>query len=166
LIFFLFLFVSQLFIEGLCWLYRLSYAFGLTKYYSPTLQLANVKLTYAKDPSPIIQSSSITGRFLSIISQIISNGLFLIQLIDWWNNNHGSKQNSTNLPLPIPIRTRSTTVSKRQCLLCRQPCNIPTIILGSGYIYCHACISDYVKRYHRCPTSNQPVTNEHLIKIS
>jgi peroxin-12 len=156
----------QLLLEGLCWLYRLGYGFGLTKYYSPTLQLANVKLTYAKDPSPTIQSSSAASRFLSIISQIVSNGLFLIQLIDWWNKNHSSKQDSTHLPVPITTRIRSATSSKRQCLLCRQPCNIPTVILGSGYVYCHSCISDYVKRYHRCPTSHQPVTNEHLIKIS
>jgi len=160
----------QIFIEGLCWLYRLGYAFGLTKYYSPTLQLANVKLTYAKDPSPIISPSSITSRFLSIISQIISNGLFLIQLIDWWNSTNSSKQNSTNnlihLPSSNTTRSRSTIGSKRQCLLCRQPCNIPTVILGSGYVYCYTCISDYVNRYQRCPTSHQPVTNEHLIKIS
>jgi len=152
----------QLFIEGLCWLYRLSYGLGLTKYYSPTLQLANVKLTYAKDPSPlIIQTSSTASRFFSIISQIISNGLFVIQLIDWWNKNYSSKQN-----LPITTQTRSANCTKRQCLLCRQPCNTPTVILGSGYVYCYTCIDDYVKRYHRCPTSHQPVTNEHLIKIS
>ncbi len=156
-------------IEGLCWLYRLGYAFGLTKYYSPSLQLANVKLTYAKDPSPIITPSSITYRILSIVSQIVSNGLFVIQLIDWWNNTNSSKQastyNVTNFPLSITTRTRPTISGKRQCLLCRQPCNIPTLVRGSGYVYCHTCISDYVKRYHRCPTSHQPVTDEHLIKI-
>jgi hypothetical protein len=156
-------------IEGLCWLYRLSYAFGITKYYSPTLQLANVKLTYAKDPSPIIIPSSISHRFLSIISQIVSNGLFVIQLIDWWNSTNSSKQNLSNniinLPSSVTTRARPTITGKRQCLLCRQPCDIPTVVLGSGYVYCHTCISDYVKRYHRCPTSHQPVTNEHLIKI-
>ncbi|CAF1033437.1 unnamed protein product [Rotaria sordida] len=156
----------QIFIDGLSWLYRLSYAFGLTKYYSPNLHLANVKLTYAKDPSPTIPSLSNTTRFLSIISQIISNGLFVIQLIDWWNN---SKQNSinhiTNLSLSINDRKRSRIDGKYQCPLCQQPCNIPTVILGSSYVYCYACINDYVQRYHRCPTSNKPITNEHLVKI-
>ena len=145
--------------EGLCWLYRLSYGLGLTKYYSPTLQLASTKLTYARDPSPIIQSSSTTTRFLSLISQIISNGLFIVQLIDWWNKNHSSKQNTTDSSM-------SLTTGKRQCLLCRQPCHTPTVILGSGYVYCHSCISEYVQHYHRCPTSHQPVTKEKLVRIS
>ncbi|CAF3612664.1 unnamed protein product [Rotaria sp. Silwood1] len=159
----------QILVDGISWLYRLSYAFGLIKYYSPTLHLANVKLTYAKDPSPTIPSLSNTSRFFSIISQIISNGLFLIQLIDWWNNSYGSKQNSvnhvTNPSSPIIDRKRPRLDNKHQCPLCRHSCNIPTVILGSSYVYCHACISDYVKRYHRCPTSSRPITNEHLVKI-
>lgn len=152
--------------EGLCWLYRLSYGLGLTKYYSPTLQLASTKLTYARDPSPIIQSSSSTTRFLSLISQVISNGLFLIQLIDWWKKNHGSisDMNDSSL-IPLKTEVRSSSSSTRQCLLCRQPCHTPTVIPGSGYVYCHACISEYVQRYRRCPTSHQPVTNDKLIRI-
>ena len=146
-------------------MYRLSYGLGLTKYYSPTLQLANTKLTYARDPSPMIQSSSTTTRFLSLISQIISNGLFLIQLIDWWNKNHGSKADMNAPSMSLTTGGRSSSASKRQCLLCRQPCHSPTVILGSGYVYCHACISDYVQRYHRCPTSHQPVTHDKLIRI-
>jgi len=98
----------------------------------------------------------------------MSSGLFLIQFVDWWNNTNGSKKNSistnTSPPLPTPVQTQST-IGKRQCPLCRQPCNVPTAVLGSGYVYCNTCISDYVKRYQRCPTTNQPVTNEQLIKI-
>lgn len=153
----------QLLLEGLCWLYRLSYAFGLTKYYSPTLQLANVKLTYAKDPSPLIQSASIPQRLLTLISQIISNGIYVIQIIDWWNNNFHSKNDN---PLPVQSRAQSMPSSQRQCLLCRQTCFVPTVILGSGYVYCYQCISNYVQRYHRCPTTNQPITIEHLRKLS
>jgi peroxin-12 len=146
----------------------LSYAFGRTEYYSPALQLAGVKLTYVKDPSPVTPPSTNAGRLFSIISQIMSSGLFLIQFVDWWNNTNGSKKNSINTntspPLPTTVQTRST-IGKRQCPLCRQPCNVPTAVLGSGYVYCNTCISDYVKRYQRCPTTNQPVTNEQLIKI-
>ncbi|CAF3332261.1 unnamed protein product [Rotaria socialis] len=156
----------QILIDGINWLYRLSYAFGLTKYYSPTLQLANVKLTYAKDPSPTIPNLSSSRQFLSVISQIISNGLFVIQLIDWWNS---SKQNSlnqiANQSLPVIDRKRSIINGKHQCPLCQQPCNIPTVIIGSSYVYCYTCINDYVKQYNRCPVSNQPVTSEHLFKI-
>jgi peroxin-12 len=98
----------------------------------------------------------------------MSSGLFLIQFVDWWNNTNGSKQNSNgttiNPPLPTTVRTEPT-IGKRQCPLCRQPCNVPTAVLGSGYVYCNTCITDYVKRYHRCPTTHQPVTNEQLIKI-
>ena len=144
----------------------MSYAFGLTKYYSPTLQLANVKLTYARDPSPIIQTSSFTSRFFSVISQIISNGLFIIQLIDWWNSHHNSEKNLSHPSSPEPTRRRSGIVGKRKCLLCREPCHIPTVILGSGYVYCYTCINDYVERYHRCPTSHQPVSHDSLIKIT
>lgn len=149
----------------------MSYAFGLTKYYSPTLQLANVKLTYAKDPSPLIQSSSIIQKLLTLISQIISNGIYVIQIIDWWNNNFHSKTTTkTDDDFLLPNRIRSqpmmSSSSQRQCLLCRQICSIPTVILGSGYVYCYQCISDYVERYHRCPTTNQPITIEHLRKLS
>ncbi|CAF1412234.1 unnamed protein product [Rotaria sordida] len=150
----------QVFIEGICWLYRIGYAFGRIEYYSPELQLAGVKLTYAKDPSPVIPSSTNASRFFSIISQIISSGLFLVQFIEWWNSTNGSKKNSINAninpPLPTTVRTQST-IGKRQCPLCRQPCNVPTAVLGSGYVYCYTCISDYVKRYHRCPTTHQPI---------
>jgi hypothetical protein len=54
---------SKVFIEGVCWLYRLSYAFGRTEYYSPALQLAGVKLTYAKDPAPVTVPTTTSGRF-------------------------------------------------------------------------------------------------------
>lgn len=152
----------------MCWLYRLGYAFGRTEYYSPALQLAGVKLAYTKDPSPTVVPSTTTGRFFSIVSQVISSGLFLIQFIEWWNNTNSAKQNATsstvNLPLPVMTQARST-IGKRQCPLCRQPCNIPTAVLGSGYVYCYACINDYVQRYHRCPTTHQPVTTDQLIKI-
>jgi peroxin-12 len=146
----------------------LGYGFGLTKYYSPTLQLAKVKLTYAKDPSPIITSSSTTSRIFSVASQIISNGLFLLQLVDWWNDINGSKQKTANnitcLPSTVPVRTQST-IGQRRCLLCRQPCHVPTVIIGSGYVYCHMCISEYIEQFNRCPTSQKPVTNKQLIKI-
>ncbi|CAF4057757.1 unnamed protein product [Adineta steineri] len=159
----------QIFIEGVCWLYRIGYAFGRTEYYSPALQLAGVKLTYIKDPSPVIPPTNMSGRFFAIISQIMSSGLFLIQFIDWWNNTNGSsKQTSIGTtsipPLPTTIPTRPA-IGKRQCPLCRQPCNVPTAVSGSGYVYCYTCISNYVTRYHKCPATNQPVTNEQLIKI-
>ena len=158
---------SKIFIEGICWLYRLGYAFGRAEYYSPSLQLAGVKLIYTKEPSRTTPLTT-AGRFFSIISQIISSGLFLIQFIDWWNNINSTKKHSghanINPPLPTTLPTRMT-IGKRQCPLCRQPCRIPTAVLGSGYVYCHTCISDYVNRHHRCPTTNQPVTSEQLIKI-
>lgn len=160
---------SKVFIEGVCWLYRIGYAFGRTEYYSPALQLADVKLVYSKNPSPTVSPTTSTGRFFSIMSQVISSGLFLIQFIDWWNSTNGSKKNSSgtnnNIP-PLPTANRTqTSIGKRQCPLCRQPCNVPTAVLGSGYVYCYNCISDYVKRFHRCPTTHQPVTQEQLIKI-
>ncbi|CAF1175212.1 unnamed protein product [Adineta ricciae] len=156
----------QVFIEGVCWLYRIGYAFGLTKYYSPTLQLARVKLTYAKDPSPNVNTTpSSASQFISRISQIISYGLFVLQLIDWWNSTCRSKQNSSENLVELVSPITNKLGNKRQCPLCRQPCDIPTVILGSGYVYCHQCISAYVNQYHRCPTSHQPVTTEHLIKI-
>jgi peroxin-12 len=158
----------QVFIEGVCWLYRLGYAFGRTEYYSPALQLAGVKLTYTKDPAPVVASTTTSSRFFSAISQIMSSGLFLIQFIDWWNSASGSKKNSILSsiipPLPTTVQTQPT-IGKRQCPLCRQPCNVPTAVRGSGYVYCNTCITDYVKRYQRCPTTQQPVTSEQLIKI-
>ncbi|UJR22083.1 hypothetical protein I4U23_025149 [Adineta vaga] len=156
----------QIFLEGICWLYRIGYAFGLTRYYSPSLQLANVKLTYARDPSPNVTTlPSSTSQFISRISQIITYGLFVIQLIDWWNGAHRTEQNSTENLTKLSLPITNKIGNKRQCPLCRQPCHIPTVILGSGYVYCHQCINDYVNQYHRCPTSHQSVTNEHLIKI-
>ena len=158
----------QVFIEGVCWLYRIGYAFGKTEYYSPALQLAGVKLTYLKEPSPVIPPSTAAGRLFALISQIMSSGLFLIQFVDWWNNTNNSKQkpSSANVIPPLPnTNPTGQTIAKRQCPLCRQSCNVPTAVLGSGYVYCNKCISDYVQRYHRCPTTQQPVTSEQLIKI-
>ncbi|CAM4743592.1 unnamed protein product [Rotaria magnacalcarata] len=150
----------QVFIEGVCWLYRLGYAFGRIEYYSPALQLAGVKLTYAKDPSPVIPASTSSSRFFSIVSQVISSGLFLVQFVEWWNNTNGGKQNSTSAtvcpPLPSTVRTPSP-IGRRQCPLCRQPCNIPTALPGTGFVYCHKCITEYVNRYHQCPTTHQPI---------
>lgn len=99
----------------------------------------------------------------------MSTGLFLIQFVDWWNNTAGAKkkspENTSTIP-PVPRTTeRQTSINRRQCPLCRQPCNIPTAVIGSGYVYCNKCIVDYVQRYHRCPTTNQSVTVEQLIKV-
>jgi peroxin-12 len=67
-------------------------------------------------------------------------------------------------PLPTPVRVYSN-IARRQCPLCRQPCHIPMAVPGSGYVYCRQCITDYVKQYHRCPTTHRPVSNDQLIKI-
>lgn len=98
----------------------------------------------------------------------MSTGLFLIQFVDWWNNANGAKKKppitGTIPPVPRPVQT-SSNIARRQCPLCRQPCNVPTAVVGSGYVYCNQCIVDYVQRYNRCPTTNQPVTTEQLIKV-
>lgn len=149
-------------------MYRLSYAFGRTEYYSPALQLAGVKLTYAKDPTPVTAPTTLAGRLFANVSKIMSSGLFLIQFADWWNSTNGSqsKPSNTSLSPPLPSNTSARpNIAKRQCPLCRQPCNVPTAVLGSGYVYCHQCIHDYVQRYQRCPTTNQPVSIAQLIKI-
>jgi hypothetical protein len=86
---------SQILLESISWLYRLSYGFGISKYYSPTLQLANVTLTYAKDPSPMLHTASITSRFISIMSQIISSCVFVLQMFDCWKQSTNSKLNLT-----------------------------------------------------------------------
>lgn len=152
--------------EAINWLYHISYGFGLTKYYSPNLHLANVKLTYARDPSPTVPHLSTSRQYLSVICQIISNGLLVIQLIDWWNSAREKSLNQlTNLSLSVDDRKRAVVYRKHHCPLCQQLCKIPTVILGSSYVYCNECINDYVKRYNRCPVSNQPITTEHLFKI-
>mgnify|MGYP001047219649 FL=1 len=158
----------KVFIEGLYWLYRLGYAFGRTEYYSPALQLAGVKLIYAKEQTPVPVPETTTGRIFAAVSKVMSSGLFLIQFIDWWNSTNKSKQNSTGTTVAPPLpkgHANQLAIGRRQCPLCRQQCNVPTAVLGSGYVYCNACITDYVKRYHRCPTTHQPVTEEQLIKI-
>lgn len=136
----------QIFLEAIGWLYRLSYGCGLSDYYSPTLQLANVKLAYAKDPSPIPLSKSLLSRFVSIISQIVSTGLFIIQMIDWW-------------------KTTNAKSVLQPCFLCRKTCQEPTGLVESKDIYCYRCIDNYIHCYHRCPRTNRPVTHEQLIRL-
>lgn len=146
----------------------MAYAFGRTEYYSPALQLAGVKLAYAKTPAPTVTPTTFSSRFFSTISQVMSTGLFLIQFADWWNNANGTKKKpsitGTAPPVPRPVQT-SSNVNRRQCPLCRQPCNVPTAVVGSGYVYCNECIVNYVQVHHRCPTTNQEVTIEQLTKI-
>ena len=152
----------------MCWLYRIGYAFGRTEYYSPALQLAGVKLVYAKPPTPTTAPKTFSGRIFANINKIMSSGLFLIQFVDWWNNANGNKAKNANAAVrpPVPSAARSRPdIARRQCPLCRQPCNVPTTIVNSGYVYCYTCISNYVNQYQRCPATNQPVTMAQVVKV-
>lgn len=98
----------------------------------------------------------------------MSSGLFLIQFVDWWNNANGTKAKNTGTtvrpPVPSAARPRED-IARRQCPLCRNPCNVPTVVIGSGYVYCYACITDYVNKNQRCPMTNQTITMAEIAKL-
>ncbi|CAF0724208.1 unnamed protein product [Didymodactylos carnosus] len=132
--FFVLKFVPKIhtFLESLCWLYRLGYAFGRIEYYSPFLQLAGVKLTYdnkKQEQQQQIQNSSKVMQTFHFFSQTLSTGLFLIQFLEWWNSTSNTrKQTSLNDSIPPPPTVSNNTIAKRQCPLCKNQYDSPELL--------------------------------------
>jgi peroxin-12 len=52
-----------------------------------------------------------------------------------------------------------------KCPLCHKRRENDTVLSVSGYVFCFACINQYVRQRRECPITNIPASSEQLIRL-
>ncbi|XP_070572133.1 peroxisome assembly protein 12-like [Ptychodera flava] len=177
--------------EGAHLSYQLAYLFNKSRFHSPLIQLAGVRLQHLTREdmleqmkpleSPFTQNASISERvkvfskwLLGAVAIGVSNGLsvavFFLQFLEWWyaNESHRSAIALTALPVPDPpkkFKVESLPADSSICPLCFRKRTNDTAISTSGYVFCYPCIYMYVKSHKCCPITRYPTETEQLVKL-
>ncbi|KAJ0021440.1 hypothetical protein Pint_31560 [Pistacia integerrima] len=94
-------------------------------------------------------SSSLPPLFVFFASSSLSSSFFgsLVlppDLVSRPSNGGNLEVAKEGIPLP-PDRTI--------CPLCSQKRANPSVVTGSGFVFCYACIFKYISQYKRCPVT-------------
>lgn len=144
--------------------FSLAYLVKLTAFYYPWLYVHDVTLRRREitDQSPM--------KILSLESlvSIFPVALFLIRIGQWWGENGHAKakvmlEENCQFDFILDEKEPPCIVSPHRgveiplrgtCALCKQsPCTNPTA-LPSGYVFCHICILQYLRREAKCPVTD------------
>lgn len=52
-----------------------------------------------------------------------------------------------------------------KCPLCHKRRDNDTVLSVSGYVFCFACINNYVRQRRQCPVTGIPASPEQLIRL-
>ena len=78
-----------------------------------------------------------------------------------------------NLPTPPPpprttphprARVR-VPHDRRTCPLCRKRCVSPAVVRSSGWVFCHTCAVDEIRRRGKCPVTLAPATDDDVVRL-
>ncbi|CAI4228585.1 unnamed protein product [Auanema sp. JU1783] len=168
---------------------QILYMINRSRFNSPLLYLAGVRLEKLT-PEDIANFESIplhlqgTGilsrlyRFIlslpGVFSRIFGYCLFFVQFIDYiysgdFNSQLTKLSKGNTLIPPAPHEMLNSefvhSMETSKCPLCHNKRINDTALSVSGYVFCYSCISDYVKKYKRCPITNNPTTVADLIRL-
>jgi peroxin-12 len=68
-------------------------------------------------------------------------------------------------PPPAPSLPNEDSIPIGGCPLCRQSSRRKPTASSSGYVFCFACILDYVKQHHRCPVTGARCQDSDLVRL-
>ncbi|XP_077995817.1 peroxisome assembly protein 12-like [Glandiceps talaboti] len=178
--------------EGAHLSYQLAYLFDKSRYHSPLIYLAGVKLQHLTREDMLAQMQSLQSPFtdtnsiaekmkvfskwlLGAVAIGVSNGLsvavFFLQFLEWWyaNESHRSTVSLTALPVPKPPKIKSRPESlpadATVCPLCFRTRTNDTALSTSGYVFCYPCIYTYIRSHKCCPVTGYPSQTDQLIKL-
>ena len=96
------------------------------------------------------------------------------KLLEWW---YGSAEDAvfrdrSHPPPPPPPRTaphpRARCAVPRDpalCPLCRRRCSQPAVVRTSGWVFCHPCVVDEVRRFGRCPVTLAAAAEGDVVRL-
>jgi len=176
-----------------CLLFQVSYTFSYNPVPSPFLWLADVRLerlnaedieAFEAMPLHLKQSGFLSKiwrllvSFPSILGRLFSYGLFFCQFMEYFYTDSLSKQLlSANMgqqvgqqsapphPLKAVPENYVLNMDVGKCPLCFRTRENDTALSVSGYVFCYACINEFVRREKRCPITSLPASPNELVKI-
>ena len=95
------------------------------------------------------------------------------KLLEWW---YGAAEDAvfrdrSHPPPPPPPRTaphpRGCAVPRdpARCPLCRRRCSQPAVVRTSGWVFCHPCVADEVRRFGRCPVTLAAAAEGDVVRL-
>jgi len=178
-----------------CLIFQASYAFSFGNQSSPLLWLAGFRLqrltTQDLRSLPTLPISlRKTGLFPKLyrllfkvptfFGRLFSYGLFMFQFLEHFYSSDippqfaslkirgaGRRRNSPP-PHPLSRTSKIDAVAKletRKCPICYKIRVQDTVLSTSGYVFCYRCITEWLRREGRCPITNIPASDGHLVRI-
>jgi peroxin-12 len=149
----------------LVFLFRVMYLFQRSEYYSWPLRLQKIvimRAPYMTGALANASSSTRLGRVLDYVFQTgkftLIFGLYLLRFIDWYRVRAESEQRELLRAQPLPPPPAPLTPMQSQnivpggCGLCHKvECVDPSVCLVSGYVFCDACLREYIRLHGCCP---------------
>ncbi|CAF0707664.1 unnamed protein product [Brachionus calyciflorus] len=173
------------------WLYRFRFMIKSSDFHSPLLSLIGVKLIYdinQKNERP----NSVLKTLLSTFNNCLSNTLYFIQFLKWYqdyrdNQTYSNEIDLFTMPLkngeidddgddnlvPPPILPEKISQNKffknlnnqSLCPLCTKKRSNDCVLGVSGFVFCYPCIFKFIRAHNRCPLTNYPCTTKDIIRI-
>ena len=148
-------------LESFNLLFKFTYLFDLSPYYSPIHCLLGIHFERTTGISD--QALSWHGKIFRWISLALPFGLFLRRLWQWWittgaqkyrqmkrQNNDLSVEKIPPPPLFLPASCSVAIVEQGKCSICGNDWKKP-MASKTGYIYCKSCITESLQVEQRCP---------------
>ncbi|KAI3415729.1 hypothetical protein GPALN_005316 [Globodera pallida] len=176
-------------------LFQLAFAFSMSSVPSPLLVLAKCRLEKltpddmtrfdAEGQLPFhLRKTNIFARlwrsllsFPSVLGRFVSYALFLVQFLEYYYSDElgrrfgqlvGGRQKIRIPEHPynsLPTEQQTLCMEVDKCPICRRTRKNDTVLIVSGYVFCHACIYNFVRLEGRCPVTSIPATSNELVKI-
>jgi len=161
----------------------LSFTLQKTKYHSILAFLAGINLVYVsperakqkmEQQNKIIEGSqglkrialtSVAGA-AGAINFGLEIGSFFLQFLDWWYNREREElsKHTEEIPQPPP-QIEGLPKDKELCPICLCPRRGSTVLSTSGVVFCYVCIVHQLRKHKKCPVTNQPSDEAHLVRI-
>lgn len=162
--------------------YTVAYIGGLTRYASPWLHLAGMKLATAQPPGSSGGDKGAAGGVLAALGKGVGDALRLVlplvafgyRSLEWWysipeavSGATAAQQQEALPPAPEPPRVCSgvSLPSSERCPLCGKVRTNPAVLAPSGFAFCYPCVVKYVREYSRCPVTGLPANEAQIRRL-
>lgn len=92
------------------------------------------------------------------------------KFIEWYFDSDRRRneiiKSNENISVDPPFKEEDNSQTlKNICPICNKKISFPSCLDVCGYVFCQACIIDYVKRHYRCPITHLPCDINNIHKI-
>lgn len=160
--------------------YSVAYIGDLTRYASPSLHLAGLRLATERAQGSGGGSSNGKGTGLlgalgkgvgDVLRLVLPLMAFGYRSLEWWysipESVAGTAGQESLPPAPEPPRVFSgvSLPPFDRCPLCGRKRTNPAVLAPSGFAFCYPCIVKYVREYSRCPVTGLPASEVQIRRL-